>query len=541
MRTSTRFRCLAVICIIALGLPSTDAMADTLVTTEYQVTTSPLPETQPSLGMNLTTDLVVYTQIQDNGLGDIFYQPLLNGAPDGGEIPVAATPGIDEKLNDVSGQYIVYTSTIDGVVIYRMQDATSPATYWAFGDPLLITDPHIDGDWVVWLRGGPGGAQVMLYNLNNLGSATQPEPISGIPASDLQIGDRFAVWVEGADIVVWDLAARTTTVVGTADTDTSPVTSGRWVAWVVGNGPTGIQAVDMDDPTLSQVSVVDDGVLNLRASMHGDLIAWESNTAGNFDIWVYRLSTGEAPFQVTEDPADQQLTDVFGSLVAYVDDRAYNQDVWVSTLEFIVPDPCADFGGDTDGDGWCDADDNCPDVANPDQADSDGDGLGDACDADEPLSPGIDIRPWHEDNVIYPFSHLIIPVVLHGSDDFDVTEVDVTTLAFGPNGAPPAFDLTNPWVAIFNYWDMNGDGKTDLRSHYRTQETGIALGDTEACLTGEMLGSAPIPAAAAAGGGTPFEGCDAITTQRLCGLGAELAFLLPPLMWLYRRRSCGRT
>ncbi|MCC6558011.1 MAG: DNRLRE domain-containing protein [Polyangiaceae bacterium] len=34
---------------------------------------------------------------------------------------------------------------------------------------------------------------------------------------------------------------------------------------------------------------------------------------------------------------------------------------------------------DADGDGVCDGDDNCPEAANPDQADSDGDGIGDAC------------------------------------------------------------------------------------------------------------------------------------------------------------------
>jgi len=34
---------------------------------------------------------------------------------------------------------------------------------------------------------------------------------------------------------------------------------------------------------------------------------------------------------------------------------------------------------DTDGDGVCDDEDNCPDTANADQADSDGDGIGDAC------------------------------------------------------------------------------------------------------------------------------------------------------------------
>ena len=51
----------------------------------------------------------------------------------------------------------------------------------------------------------------------------------------------------------------------------------------------------------------------------------------------------------------------------------------VQTPSPTPTDPCAELGGDTDGDGVCDKTDNCPLVSNPDQADSDNDGIGDAC------------------------------------------------------------------------------------------------------------------------------------------------------------------
>ncbi len=110
-------------------------------------------------------------------------------------------------------------------------------------------------------------------------------------------------------------------------------------------------------------------------------------------------------------------------------------------------------------------------------------------------------------------------VAILGSDTFDIEDVDETTLAFGPAGAAP--DHRSP----SDIEDVNEDGFHDLVSHYFIQQTDIAFGDTEACVTGETLD------------GTPFEGCDDITTVVECGIGPELALLIPALAWARRRRS----
>lgn len=106
----------------------------------------------------------------------------------------------------------------------------------------------------------------------------------------------------------------------------------------------------------------------------------------------------------------------------------------------------------------------------------------------------IDIKPGSSSNPINTSSKGVIPVAILGSETFNVTNVDVTTLAFGVSGAVPAHHQGG------HQKDVNGDGFTDLVSHYRTNETGIVTGDVESCVTGELFD------------GTPVQGCDSIVT-----------------------------
>jgi hypothetical protein len=184
------------------------------------------------------------------------------------------------------------------------------------------------------------------------------------------------------------------------------------------------------------------------------------------------------------------------------------------SIDFVPPPPAPD----TDGDGIIDPFDLCPEDPEDVNGFFDTDGCPD-------LSVAIDIKPGSDSNAIDLFSKGLVPVALLGSDAFDLADVDVTTLAFGPDGAAPVFDLTHPLVYWLAHWDVNHDGEKDLLSYYRTEETGIALGDAQACLAGETVD------------GVLFEGCDDITTAGGCGLGVELLFILPPLLWLRGRRS----
>lgn len=79
-----------------------------------------------------------------------------------------------------------------------------------------------------------------------------------------------------------------------------------------------------------------------------------------------------------------------------------------------------------------------------------------------------------------------LTVVILGSDTFDVSTVDGSTITFG-TGAATLTHYRGPHTK-----DFNNDGRPDLLAHFRTSDTGINCGDIGATLSAQNLTGDPI-------------------------------------------------
>jgi len=105
----------------------------------------------------------------------------------------------------------------------------------------------------------------------------------------------------------------------------------------------------------------------------------------------------------------------------------------------------------------------------------------------------VDLNPSSRGNRVKlpPRGHLV--VLLHGDAHLDVMDVDVDSLAFGPDAAP---DKMRHWRFRMVH-DFDRDGFLDLVAIFRASRVGISEDTEELCLTGTMVSD-----------GRAFEGCD---------------------------------
>lgn len=112
------------------------------------------------------------------------------------------------------------------------------------------------------------------------------------------------------------------------------------------------------------------------------------------------------------------------------------------------------------------------------------------------ISVALDIKPGSDPNCFNNDGHGVIPVAILGSTDFDVTEIDASTVA-----------LESLTVAVrgkhimAHIEDVNDDTIDDLVVQIEDEDGAFDPGDSEATVTGNLLPEF---------GGTPIEGTDSI-------------------------------
>ena len=136
-----------------------------------------------------------------------------------------------------------------------------------------------------------------------------------------------------------------------------------------------------NDNSLSNFSIGIDGVASLtqsrayqdpRTTTPGELVGGLTDIIVIGDL-VYQLLAADGAVLVLDREADGTLTERM--LLTDLNTAGGNQGI----TGFDGRD-CIELSGDSDGDGICDAEDNCSFTSNPDQADNDGDGIGNVCD-----------------------------------------------------------------------------------------------------------------------------------------------------------------
>jgi hypothetical protein len=111
------------------------------------------------------------------------------------------------------------------------------------------------------------------------------------------------------------------------------------------------------------------------------------------------------------------------------------------------------------------------------------------------ISVEIDIKPGSDPNCFNNDGNGVIPVAILGSADFDVTQIDASTVMLEGLAVKATGKSNNLLAHIEN---VNGDGFNDLVVQIQDIDRVFAPGDATATLTGELFD------------GTLFEGTDSI-------------------------------
>ncbi|MDQ1253573.1 MAG: hypothetical protein QG646_2745 [Euryarchaeota archaeon] len=237
---------------------------------------------------------------------------------------------------DIYGNKIVWQDTRNGnSAIYALDLSTKKEIH--VNDKLRLTDPAINGNKVVFVR---NNTDIYIYDLSTDKKTVIHSGIPFLPVYDPAIYGNLVAWEFDqptsidAKIRCYDLSTQQTTDLAGYSTAWSPAIYGKRIVWTEGNESYNSPDIHMYDLSSPQdrwgTWISHSGKANI-SDIYSDKIVWADNLSGNWDIYMYDLSTMKET-QITTNPSDSINPVIYGNNLVWQDNRNGNWDIYAYDL-----------------------------------------------------------------------------------------------------------------------------------------------------------------------------------------------------------------
>ena len=323
----------------------------------------------------------------------------------------------DQANAAIHGDLVVWQDNRNGNWDIYLYDLLTDTETRITTDSANQINPSICGRYITWEDDRNGNWDIYWYNLDTL----METRVTNDSADDRNpgISGHRIVWDRSlnGDIFMYDVfTERTTQITDDVSVQKNPCISGDVIVWEDFRNGSNYDIYMYDIVNAIETQVSSGANHELYPAVSGQDMVWQDQANYPYRIYRYNITTGGIPVFISqgERPA------ISGNFITYQDYRSNswniyrydisdNSEVSVAENLSVVESYSAIFrdtvvweqwpfpGNPDEGQLWVatpdgigDNGDNCPDTYNPTQADSNSDGIGDACDVSDSDGDGMD-------------------------------------------------------------------------------------------------------------------------------------------------------
>ena len=296
---------------------------------------------------------------------------------------------------DGSGRIVVADSGNHRIQVFSL-DSGGPVSHWPFDDGVSPTADVAGGNagslmgdtsFVVQDLGGTNIAPTSgnIDALDFVGDGGDFVQVPDDPTLDLVGSFAMSAWVNVDNLTVeHNVVSKDLASTGRSNYTLSVVADRVWMYQTFSSAAS-------PNPATLGVSFCDPGLCGIRGSTRLEAGSWHhiagvyDNASKTMTVYLDGVKDGQTSFNTSGVPVTNNETVQIGARKAIhfggpgTNGRIDEVRIYDRALSDAEIAELATAIADSDGDGVPDGDDNCPTVANPDQADDNVDGFGDAC------------------------------------------------------------------------------------------------------------------------------------------------------------------